>query len=72
MRKLGSFSEKFKNNVLGVISDIRFPKEGRLDEQAGLELIRRIRAEAPLLPVLLQSSDIHHAEAARPSFRLFS
>ncbi len=55
---------KFSEYMLGVISDIRFPKDGKLDDHAGLEFIRRIREETPHLPVLLQSSDGRHAKAA--------
>ncbi len=55
---------KFKDNVLGVVSDIRFPRDGSLDGEAGLEFTRRIRREAPYLPVLLQSSDPSFAAAA--------
>jgi CheY-like chemotaxis protein len=55
----------FRQYMLGVISDIRFPKDGKLDDRAGLEFIRRIREEAPHLPILLQSSDARHAKAAR-------
>ena len=57
--------EQYRDNILGVVSDVRFPKDGRLDDQAGLELVRRIREQTPLLPVLIQSSDAEHAEAAR-------
>ena len=49
--------EKYSDNLLGVIADIRFPRAGQHDPQAGLELTRRIRRGAPYLPVLLQSSD---------------
>lgn len=55
----------FREYMLGVISDIRFPKGDKLDDRAGLEFIRRIREEAPHLPILLQSSDGRHAKAAR-------
>jgi CheY-like chemotaxis protein len=48
---------KYSANLLGVISDVRFPRDGELDSQAGLELARRIRESMPHLPVLLQSSD---------------
>jgi DNA-binding NarL/FixJ family response regulator len=62
---------KFRDYMLGVISDIRFPKNDRLDDRAGLEFIRRIREEAPHLPVLLQSSDSRHAKAARKLHAFF-
>jgi hypothetical protein len=55
---------KYSESLLGVISDIRFPKNGELNEDAGLEFIRLIRADSPHLPVLLQSSEPGHAQAA--------
>ena len=48
---------KYKNNLLGVISDISFPKNGVIDSQAGLKLCRSIRNEIQQMPILLQSSD---------------
>ena len=55
---------KFSNNVLGIISDIRFSREGQLDPEAGLEFCRRVREGSPHLPLLLQSSDASHRRAA--------
>ena len=48
---------RYEHSLLGVISDIRFPRNGALDPEAGLEITRRIRQKEPLMPVLLQSSD---------------
>jgi len=48
---------KYKNNLLGVISDISFPKNGIIDSQAGLKLGGLIRNEIQQMPILLQSSD---------------
>ncbi len=56
---------RFRDNLLGVISDIRFPKEGHLDDEAGLHFLRLIREDLPHLPVLLQSSDTSYAQVAR-------
>lgn len=61
--------EKYKKNLLGVISDVGFVrhKEDRpADEQAdaGIELCRHIKADNPLMPVLLQSSQVECREAA--------
>ena len=53
--------EKYKSNLLGVISDVGFcvhrdetPEQEKLD--AGLDLVRHIKADDPMMPVLLQSS----------------
>ena len=53
--------DKYKSNLLGVISDVGFCvhrgdniEDEKLD--AGLELVRYIKADDPMMPVLLQSS----------------
>ena len=55
---------KYGNNLLGVISDIEYPKDGACHPEAGLELTRRIKAETPDMPVLLQSSNSKFAQNA--------
>jgi len=55
--------EQYREFLLGVISDIRFPRGGRTDSEAGIELARRIKAEVSDLPILLQSSDENKAPA---------
>jgi hypothetical protein len=56
--------EKYKANLLGVISDIEYPKDGVCQPEAGLELARRIKLENPDMPVLLQSSNSRFAGQA--------
>jgi CheY-like chemotaxis protein len=48
---------KYQDHLLGVISDVRFPKAGQLNEEAGFDLVARIREESPTLPIMLQSSN---------------
>ncbi len=55
---------KYKENILCVISDIRFPKNGELHETAGIELISQIKKDLPNLPAVLQSSDTENAKYA--------
>ena len=54
----------FRDNLLGVISDIRFVREGKLDSEAGLQFVRLVRKDAPHLPVLMQSSNVSYAGVA--------
>ncbi len=49
--------ERYKENVVAVISDIRYPRGGELDPDAGVKLARHIRVSVPDLPILLQSAD---------------
>jgi CheY-like chemotaxis protein len=46
----------YREDVLGVISDIEFPWEGRLNQLAGAEFARKVRSAYRDIPVLLQSS----------------
>lgn len=47
---------KYKDTILGVISDIDFPRGGKPDPEAGIEFTRALKAENPDIPVLLHSS----------------
>ena len=55
---------KYKESLLCVISDMRFPKNGVLNDTAGFELIQHIKHELPNLPAVLQSSDPENAKYA--------
>jgi DNA-binding NarL/FixJ family response regulator len=55
---------KYQKYLLGVISDIQFPRNGVSDGTAGIELARLIKREERDLPVLLQSSDRSKEQAA--------
>ncbi len=46
---------KYKDYLLGVISDARFPKEGKMYSRAGYELLKYVRRYMPNLPLILQS-----------------
>lgn len=53
--------QKYKHNLLGVISDVGFTVhrgEGSDKEKldAGIDLVRHIKADDPMMPILLQSS----------------
>ena len=49
--------DKYKNNVLGVITDVRFEREGVMDGLAGIKLCEHIRKEDPFVPLIIQSSE---------------
>lgn len=57
--------EKYKKNLLGVITDMSYPRNGELDPQAGLKFIFKIRLDDQFMPILLQSSDRGNAELAK-------
>lgn len=55
---------RYRDYLLGIISDVRFPRGGEPDPVAGLALIHLVRGELPDLPILLQSREAEHAAAA--------
>ncbi len=57
--------EKYKNNMLGIISDVSFNRNGEKDKYAGWRFVRKIKEEDKLIPILLQSSDMNNKEIAR-------
>ncbi len=57
--------ERYRTNLLGVISDITYRRNRQVDPQAGLALCEHIRQKDPELPILLQSSQQEHLQSAR-------
>jgi len=51
---------KYKYNVLGVISDISYKREGVIDEDAGIELCKIVMDDDDKVPFLIQSSSSQH------------
>ena len=48
---------RYKKNVLGVITDVRYSREGIVDPMAGIKLMSEIRKQDPFVPLILQSSE---------------
>lgn len=48
--------EKYSDQVMGVISDVSFIKDGVKDTMAGLKLAREIRKRDPYLPIIIEST----------------
>ncbi len=59
------YYETYKEHILGVISDIDFPREGRPDHGAGIRFARAVRSETPELPIMLQSLTSDYESEAR-------
>ncbi len=59
------FIKKYKNNMIGVISDVRFPKKGIKDPEAGLKFAQWVREIDSSIPIMLQSTDIDNREMAK-------
>ncbi|MDX9696073.1 MAG: PEP/pyruvate-binding domain-containing protein, partial [Bacteroidales bacterium] len=50
--------EKYRFNMLGIISDITYKRKGVKDKLAGIKLCARVREEDEFMPFILQSSDM--------------
>lgn len=59
-----SLMDEYGENILGVISDVRFPRGGIKDPDAGFRFARRVREQYPYTPVILQSQESENAERA--------
>ena len=56
---------RYKNNIYLVISDVQFPKNGSIADDAGFELVEHIKTERSDLPVVLLSSNRDKEEKAK-------
>lgn len=56
---------KYKSYLLSVISDVKFPRNGIDDEEAGVDLLKYVNSTLRFpVPVLLQSHDVNNAQRA--------
>ena len=64
--------KRYSEYLLCVISDVRYPKEGKEDAHAGLKLMGRIKKEISDIPLLMLSSEPENQERAEqiPAFFL--
>ena len=56
--------EKYRHNLLGVISDVSYFRNGKRDSHAGFEFLKYVRSFARYFPFLIQSSDENNREKA--------
>ena len=57
--------DRHPNNVLGVITDARYPRGGVVDPQAGVHLLAELRKRDPFLPLILESAESENAVQAK-------
>ena len=57
--------EKYKEYIIAIISDIRYPYQGRQHPQAGLKLIKHLQMHNVDCPILLQSSERENEDYAK-------
>jgi hypothetical protein len=57
--------QKYKENLLGVISDVSYYREGKRDPKAGFRFLKFVRDYDEHFPVLIQSSDLKNKKQAQ-------
>ncbi|MDE6443344.1 MAG: phosphoenolpyruvate synthase [Muribaculaceae bacterium] len=48
---------KFGDNMLGIISDVRFPRAGEKDPDAGMRFAAHVRERHPFMPIIVESQE---------------
>ncbi len=56
--------DQYTENLLCVITDVRFSRNGKLDDDSGVELIKYMHERNIRIPCLMQSHDQHNEERA--------
>ena len=59
------FYDKYGKNMLGVITDVSFNREGVKDREAGLRLARYLRDKDPYLPIIVESSESENRDKVK-------
>ncbi len=57
--------KSYKKNLLGIISDVQYPKGGKLCVDAGFDLVKTVKSEIKDLNVILQSSNLKNKKIAK-------
>lgn len=52
--------EKYRDNMLCLITDVKFPKKGKILDTAGFELVEHVKEYIKDLPTVIQSSNINN------------
>ena len=60
-----SLYEIYKENILGIITDMTYPRNGKKDKEAGITLLKQIKQQDKYLPMLLQSSESENRAKAK-------
>ncbi len=63
--------EKFGHNMLGVITDVSFMRDGHKDSHAGLQLAAYLRSRDPYLPIIVESTETANEEKAKSLGAIF-
>lgn len=54
--------DRYKNRMLGIVTDVSFCKDGLKDKEAGLKFSRYVREQDATIPIIVESSEIENAD----------
>jgi len=63
--------ETYKNNLVAIFTDMRFPRNGKDDDEAGIHLLQTLQKRGSDLATLILSSEIENAEKAKKADTAF-
>ncbi len=63
--------DRYGDHLLGVISDMRFPRDGKKDPHAGLQFAKYVRERIPYLPIIIESQESENRELSEAEGYLF-
>ncbi len=63
--------DKYGDNILGLITDARFPIDGEKDPEAGLKLARYLHQKHDKVPVIVESQESANREASEKAGYIF-
>jgi hypothetical protein len=58
------YFDKYQDFMLCLMTDVKYEREGKEDEEAGMHLVRYVRSKIKDIPTILQSSDKENANKA--------
>ncbi len=59
-----AYYDQYKNNLIGIITDVSFKRNGIDDPEAGISFIKKVKATDEFIPMLMQSSDFSRVNTA--------
>lgn len=59
------FYNRYQQNILGIISDARFPCNGVIDPNAGIRFLTEVRCRDSFMPLILESAETKNQEFAK-------
>ena len=56
--------KKYGQNIVGIISDVRFPRKNKLDKNSGIKFAKWVLKNDPSMPIVLQSNEMKNKKIA--------